>query len=217
MSADHMDQSGGRYPARLDIDYPEEGLNRTTTLFRIIMLIPIGIVISLLSSGYGNTFQVGDATWIVISTSGFLFGPTLLMLLFRRKYPRWWFDWNLELMRFSTRVGAYFLLMRDEYPSTDEEQAVHLELDYPDAEQDLNRWLPLVKWLLAIPHYIVLTGLALIATVLLVAAWFAILFTGRYPRGIFRYMLGVNRWSLRVAAYMWLLTTDRYPPFSFGE
>ena len=156
-------------------------------------------------------------TWIVISTSGFLFGPTLLMLLFRRKYPRWWFDWNLELMRFSTRVGAYFVLMRDEYPSTDEEQAVHLELDYPDAEQDLNRWLPLVKWLLAIPHYIVLTGLALIATVLLVAAWFAILFTGRYPRGIFRYMLGVNRWSLRVAAYMWLLTTDRYPSFSFEE
>ena len=135
MSADHMDQSGGRYPARLDIDYPEEGLNRVTTLFRIIMLIPIGIVISLLSSGYGNVYQIGDATWIVVSSGGFLFGPTLLMLLFRRKYPRWWFDWNLELMRFSTRVGAYFLLMRDEYPSTDEEQAVHLELDYPDAEQ----------------------------------------------------------------------------------
>ena len=212
VSADYTDQPGGRYPARLDIDYPEEGLNRVTTLFRIILLIPIGIVISLLSGGYGN-----DAIWSVISSSGFLLGPTLLMLLFRRKYPRWWFDWNLELMRFSTRVGAYFLLMRDEYPSTDEEQAVHLELDYPDAERDLNRWLPLVKWLLAIPHYIVLSFLAVIATVLLVLAWFAILFTGRYPRGIFRYMLGVSRWALRVQAYVWLLTTDRYPPFSFEE
>ena len=217
MSADHMDQSGGRYPARLDIDYPEEGLNRTTTLFRIILLIPIFVLAAVLTGGYRNPDQAGETMMIVFSSGGFLFAPTLLMLVFRRKYPRWWFDWNLELMRFSTRVGAYFVLMRDEYPSTDEEQAVHLELDYPDAEQDLNRWLPLVKWLLAIPHYIVLTGLGIIATVLLVAAWFAILFTGRYPRGIFRYMLGVNRWSLRVAAYMWLLTTDRYPSFSFEE
>ena len=217
MSADYIDQSGARYPARLDIDCPEEGLNRVTTLFRIIMLIPVGIVISLLTSGYGNIYEIGDATWIVISSGGFLFGPTLLMLLFRRTYPRWWFDWNLELMRFSTRVGAYFLLMRDEYPSTDKEQAVHLELDYPEAERDLNRWLPLVKWLLAIPHYIVLTLLGVIAMLLLVVAWFAIVFTGRYPRWIFRFMLGVNRWSLRVTAYMWLLTTDRYPPFSFEE
>ena len=217
MSADYTDQPGGRYPARLDIDYPEDGLNRTTTLFRIIMLIPIGIVISLLGGGYGNTSQAGNAGWLLISASGILFVPTLLMLLFRRKYPRWWFDWNLELMRFSTRVGAYFLLMRDEYPSTDEEQAVHLELDYPDAEQDLNRWLPLVKWLLAIPHYIVLTLLGVIAMLLLVVAWFAIVFAGRYPRGIFRYMLGVSRWALRVEAYVWLLTTDRYPPFSFEE
>ena len=217
MSADYMNQPGAPYPARLDIDYPEEGLSRLTTLFRIITLIPIGIVLSLLGGGYGNIYQVAEGTWIVVSTSGFLFAPTLLMLLFRRKYPRWWFDWNLELSRFSTRVTAYFLLMRDEYPSTDEEQAVHVDLDYPDAERDLNRWLPLVKWLLAIPHYVVLTVLGLIALVLLVVAWFAILFTGRYPRGIFGFMVGLNRWGLRVAAYMWLLTTDRYPPFRFEE
>ena len=217
MSADYMNQPGAPYPARLDIDYPEEGLSRLTTLFRIIMLIPIGIVLSLLGGGYGNIYQVAEGTWIVVSTSGFLFAPTLLMLLFRHKYPRWWFDWNLELSRFSTRVTAYFLLMRDEYPSTDEEQAVHVDLDYPDAERDLNRWLPLVKWLLAIPHYVVLTILGLIALVLLVVAWFAILFTGRYPRGIFGFMVGLNRWGLRVAAYMWLLTTDRYPPFRFEE
>ena len=217
MSADYMDQSQASYPARLDIDYPDEGLSRASTLFRIILVIPIFVVIALLGSGGSGAQQIGEATWITVSTSGFLFGPTLLMLLFRRKYPRWWFDWNLELSRFSTRVTAYFLLMRDEYPSTDEEQAVRLELDYPDAERDLNRWLPLIKWLLAVPHYIVLTILGIIAMVLLVAAWFAILFTGRYPRGIFRYMVGVNRWALRVAAYVWLLTTDRYPPFSFEE
>ncbi len=205
------------YPARLDVEYPEEGLNRLTTLFRIIMLIPIGVVIALLGSGGSGAQQVGDATWITVSTSGFLLGPTVLMLLFRRKYPRWWFDWNLELQRFSMRVGVYFLLLRDEYPSTDEEQAVHLELDYPDAGQDLNRWLPLVKWLLAIPHYIVLAILWTVATVLLVIAWFAILFTGRYPRGLFRFMVGLSRWTLRVTAYMWLLTTDRYPPFSFED
>ncbi|MXZ63207.1 MAG: DUF4389 domain-containing protein [Chloroflexi bacterium] len=212
-----MDASSVPYPARLDIDYPEEGLSRLTTLFRIILVIPIVVVIGLLGGGAPNTQQVGEATWIVVSSGGFLFAPTLLMLLFRRKYPRWWFDWNLELYRFSTRVSAYFLLMRDEYPSTDEEQAVHLELDYPDAERDLNRWLPLIKWLLAIPHYIVLTIFAIVAMVLLVVVWFAILFTGRYPRGLFRFMVDLHRWGLRVAAYMWLLTTDRYPPFSFEE
>ena len=214
MSADYMDASSVPYPARLDIDYPEEGLSRLTTLFRIILVIPIVVVIGLLGGGAPNTQQVGEATWIVVSSGGFLFAPTLLMLLFRRKYPRWWFAWTLELYRFSTRVSAYFLLMRDEYPSTDEEQAVHLELDYPDAERDLNRWLPLIKWLLAIPHYIVLTIFAIVAMVLLVVVWFAILFTGRYPRGLFRFMVDLHRWGLRVAAYMWLLTTDRYPPFS---
>ena len=217
MSADYMSQPGAPYPARLDIDYPEQGLSRLSTLFRAILVIPIFVVIGLLGGGAPNTQQLGEATWITVSTGGFLFGPTLLMLLFQRKYPRWWFDWNLELTRFTTRVTAYFLLMRDEYPSTDEEQAVRVDLDYPDAERDLNRWLPLVKWLLAIPHYIALAILWLIAMVLLVVAWFAILFTGRYPRGIFRFMVGLNRWGLRLGAYMWLLTTDRYPPFSFEE
>ena len=218
MSADHMDESGARSPARLDIDYPEEGLNRVTTLFRLILAIPIVVVLVVLTGGGGpNTQQFDEILMAVASVGGVVFLPVLLMIVFRRKYPRWWFDWNLELTRFSTRVVAYFLLLRDEYPSTDEEQAVHLELDYPDAERDLNRWLPLVKWLLAIPHYIVLTFLGIIAMVLLVLAWFAILFTGRYPRGMFGFVLGVGRWALRVQAYAILLTTDRYPPFSFEE
>jgi hypothetical protein len=139
--------------------------------------------------------------------------PVVLMLLFRRKYPGWWFNWNLELTRFGTRVGAYLALLDDTYPSTDEEQSVHLAIETPDGAT-LSRWLPLVKWLLAIPHYIVLFLLGIAAFFVTIFAWFAILFTGRYPRGAFGFVVGVFRWSLRVSAYAFLLTTDRYPPFS---
>ncbi len=205
-----MQQPGDTYPARLDVDYPEEGLDRVRTAFRIVLLIPIVILAGLVSGGFVNA-DTGDWAWL--GGGGALFLPTLLMLLFRRKYPRWWFDWHLELWRFSNRVGAYVLLLRDEYPSTDETQAVHLDVDYPDAEADLNRFLPIVKWLLAIPHYIVLAVLWVVAIVVTVLAWFAILITGRYPRPMFNFVVGVARWSLRVEAYMWLLTTDRYPPF----
>ena len=204
------------YPARLAIDYPEDGLNRLTTAFRLFMMIPIGVVAALLTGYAGDRepAEAGEGARIVIATGGFLFLPALLMILFRRKYPRWWFDWNLELSRFSARIGAYFLLLRDEYPSTDEHQTVHLDLDYPDAAHDLNRWLPLVKWLLAIPHYVVLLALGVIILILVIVAWFAILVTGRYPRGIFDFVVGVSRWQWRVQAYVFLLATDRYPPFS---
>ncbi|WP_419933232.1 DUF4389 domain-containing protein [Candidatus Poriferisodalis sp.] len=202
------------YPARLDVEYPEGGLSRAKTFFRIILVIPIAIVAGLVSGSIASNWDPGQTNAAAVVTAGGLFGPTLLMLLFRRKYPRWWFDWNLELTRFSARVNAYLSMMRDEYPSTDEEQAVALDLDYPDAGRDLKRWLPLVKWLLAIPHYIVLAVLAVAAIICVVIAWFAILFTGRYPRGLFDFVLGVHRWGLRVGAYMWLLITDRYPPFS---
>ena len=187
------------YAARLSIEYPDRPLDRLSTFLRIIYVIPIAIVAALLSSHTG---------W-----AGVLFAPVLLMILFRRKYPRWWFDFNLQLSRFSTRVGAYMAFMSDTYPSTDEEQYVHLELDYPDAGRDLNRWLPLVKWLLAIPHFIVLVFLSIGALLAGIGAWFVILFTGRYPRGIFDYIEGVMRWWLRVEAYAVLLITDEYPPF----
>ena len=203
-----------KYPVSLSIDYPER-LNRLTTFFRLFTVIPIAIVLSLIVS-LGSRGD-GDGGLSFGYAAGFVFLPTLLMLLFRRKYPRWWFDWNLALTKFSTRVSTYFLLLRDEYPSTDEEQAVHIDIPYPDAQKDLNRWLPLVKWFLAIPHYIVLWFLGIAAFVCVVIAWFAILFTGRYPRGLFDFVVGVFRWSLRVAAYAFLLTTDRYPPFSLGE
>jgi hypothetical protein len=186
-------QSAAAYPARLEIDYPER-LGRLTSFFRPITLIPIGIVIGLLSSS--------------------VMGATALMIVFRRRYPRWWFDFSRELARFSTRVGAYAMLLTDTYPSTEDEQGVHLELDYPDAQHDLNRFLPLFKWLLAIPHFIVLWFLGVFALVAVVIAWFAILVTGRYPRALFDYVTGVFRWALRVQAYAGLFITDRYPPFS---
>lgn len=205
------------YPARLDIDYPEEGLSRIKTLFRIVLIIPIFILAGLVTgqvgvNGLGNG-PIGGNLWLWLTVSG-LFLPTVLMILFRQKYPRWWFDWNLEVTRFSTRVWAYMLLLREEYPSTEEQQAIHLELDYPDATRDLNRGLPIVKWILAIPHYISIIILSIPALLSVIVAWFAIIFTGRYPRTLFDFVVGLNRWSLRVSAYMWLLTTDRYPPFS---
>jgi hypothetical protein len=201
------------YPATLAIDYPDRSLNRLTTFFRIFTLIPIAIILALVSGGSIDWSGMNGWTWFY-AVGGTLFLPVLLMILFRQKYPKWWFDWNIALVKFSTRVGAYIGLLTDVYPSTDEEQSVHIEIPYPDVRKDLNRWLPLVKWFLAIPHYIILAFLGIAVVVSVVIAWFAILFTGRYPRGFFDFVVGVTRWSLRVAAYAVLLTTDRYPLFS---
>jgi len=206
------------YPARLQVDYREEH-NRVTTLFRLILVIPIGIVLTALTAGVTNTVNT-ERGEVVRTTSGGiaagLFAVTLLMIVFRQRYPRWWFDFALELTRFSARVGAYVALLTDQYPSTVEEQSVHLDVDYPDVERDLNRWLPLVKWLLAIPHYLILIVLSVGGFFAVVIAWFAILFTGRYPRGLFDFVVGISRWWLRVEAYAILLVSDRYPPFSLG-
>ena len=200
------------FPATLEIDYPDRELDRLTTVFRLFTIIPIAVILALLTRG---TVHAGAANHVV-GSGGIVFLATVLMLLFRQKYPRWWFDWNLALTRFSTRVAVYLALLRDEYPSTDDEQAVHLQIPYPDARQELNRWLPLVKWFLAIPHYVVLWFLSIAVFFCVIIAWFAILFTGRYPRSLFDFVVGVFRWWLRVAAYAFLLTTDRYPPFSTG-
>jgi len=201
------------YPLTFSVDYPDRPLNRLTTGLRFIWIIPIGVIAGLLGSGTLSAEGTGYSwSW---AAGGVLVLPVLLMILFRQKYPRWWFDWNLNLSRFLARVAAYAQLLRDEYPSTDEEQAVHLDFAYPDAQQ-LNRWLPLVKWFLAIPHWIVLYFLWIGAVVCIVIAWFAILFTGKYPRSLFDYVVGVNRWTQRVGAYAFLLITDEYPPFSLS-
>jgi hypothetical protein len=201
------------YPIQFSVDYPERPLNRLTTFFRLIVAIPILVVLGTVA---GGSYQAGGRNGmsvVVAGVGGLLFLGPLLMILFRQKYPRWWFDWNLELLRFSNRVAAYLALMDDRSPSTDEEQSVHLDFPYPDVPSELNRWLPLVKWFLAIPHYVVLFFLEIAALLVVVVAWFAILFTGRYPRGLFDFVEGVIRWQNRVVAYAFVLVTDRYPPF----
>jgi hypothetical protein len=201
--------SSASYAARLTVDYPER-LDRLTTFFRMIWILPVAFVLSLVSvtgDGARSGGAVLGGLWVAIA----------LMIAVRMLYPRWWFDFARELTRFGARVGAYFALLTDRFPSTVDEQSVHLEIDYPDVQRDLNRWLPLVKWILAIPHYVVLVLLIIGAIVAIVIAWFAILITGRYPRPLFDYVVGVGRWSLRVNAYAFLLVTDRYPPFSLGD
>jgi len=207
-----MPEASTTYPVNLSIDYPDRNLNRLTTFFRIFTAIPILIIIGFLTNSTSGA--EGESSYMALAI---IFLPLVLMILFRQKYPKWWFDWNVALTKFGTRVGAYIGLLTDVYPSTDEEQVVHIEIPYPDVKNELNRWLPLVKWLLAIPHFIALLFLY-IATIICVAiAWFAILFTGRYPRDLFNFVVGVARWSLRVDAYVSLLVTDRYPPFSLDS
>jgi hypothetical protein len=206
-------QAESQYPVQFSVEYPDRELNRLTTFFRIFTIIPIAIVLLAVSGGSSFSWA-GDETYALgAGAGGILFLAPLLLILFRQKYPRWWFDWNLNLARFENRVFAYLLLLRDDYPSTDDEQAVRLDFPYPNARDDLNRWLPLVKWLLAIPHYVVLFFLAIAALVCVVISWFAILFTGRYPRGFFDFIVGVMRWGNRVQGYALVLITDRYPPF----
>ena len=214
------------YAARLEIDYPEK-LDRLTTFFRILWLIPIAIILGLIT-GVGKTItntvfvnQAGEVIRTTQQTAGGLViglvSATALMILFRQIYPRWWFDFSRELTRFEARVGAYAALLTDRYPSTVDEQSVHLEIDYPNVKTDLNRWYPLVKWLLVIPHYFVLFFLSIASVFAMILAWFAILVTGRYPQGLFDFNVGVSRWWLRVQAYAFLLVTDRYPPFSLAS
>jgi hypothetical protein len=213
-----VDSAPSTYPARLSVDYLDQH-NRVTTLFRLILCIPIVIVIAILSSDTTQTAYNRSGEAVSHSSGGIasgLFLATLVMIVFRQRYPRWWFDFAREFARFGARVGAYITLLTDKYPSTEDEQSVHLEIDYPDVQRDLNRWLPLVKWLLAIPHYIILIVLSIGAVFAVVIAWFAILLTGRYPRVLFDFVVGVGRWWLRVEAYAFLLVTDRYPPFSLG-
>ena len=200
------------YPVQFSVDYPDRRLSRLSTALRIFWVIPIVIVLGTVS---GQTWQAtySSGETVAVGAGGALFLGPLLMIMFRQKYPRWWFDWNLELQRFVNRVWTYLVLVNDNYPSTDDHQWVRLDYPYPDAAADLNRWLPLVKWLLAIPHYIVLFFLDIAAFFVVIAAWFAILFTGRYPRGMFSFVEGVFRWHNRVVGYALTLVTDRYPPF----
>jgi hypothetical protein len=208
-----MEVEKAPYPVQLWVDYPDRPLDRLTTFFRLFTAIPILIVLGGVSGGTWQWTSNGHTTAVAAGAGGLLAFAPLLMIVFRQKYPRWWFDWNLELLRFSNRVTVYLALMDDRYPATDQQQSLHLDYPYPDVPRDLNRWLPLVKWLLAIPHYVVLFFLSIGAFLVVIAAWFAILFTGRYPKDMFDFVVGVIRWYNRVIGYAMVLVTDRYPPF----
>ena len=210
-----MKEEDSNKPIILNIDYPDRELNRLTTFFRLIVAIPILIILGALS---GAPFVWEQGPWQLewASAHALVVGPTVLMIVFRRKYPRWWFDWNLNLSRFGVRVFSFMALLTDVYPSTDDEQGVHLQINYPDVEKDLNRWMPRIKWFLAIPHYILLFFINTAALMVVIIVWFAILFTGRYPKNLFDFVVSVFRWNLRVLAYVALLVTDKYPPFNFS-
>ena len=213
------DSAASPYPVNLTVDYPEGPRNRVTVLFRAILAIPVVLLLELFVQYSSSSSSTSDFGGLQTATAlgGFIFLPTLLLLLFRHRYPRWWFDFNVQLLAFVNRVGIYIYLLRDEYPSTEDRQALNLRVVYPNAKEELSRGLPLIKWLLVIPHYIVLFFLGIGLLVVTIIAWFAILFTGRYPRGLFDYTVGVMRWSTRVSCYAILLTTDKYPPFRLGE
>ena len=187
------------YPVNLKIDYPESS-DRLTAVFRLILVIPIVIILALIST-YAEALSFAIA----------------MMILFKEKYPKWWFDWNMGITRFAYRIAAYVFLIRDEYPSTDDDQSVHLTVPYPDVKKDLKRWMPLVKWILAIPHVIVLFVIFLGVLICTIYALFAIVVTGKYPKLIFDFIEGFLRWTLRVSAFALLLTTDQYPPFRLKE
>ena len=206
---------GVPYPVEFSVEYPDRDLNRLTTFFRLFTVIPIAIVAAVIVEGGYAEYSYLNFVYLAGAGIGLVGLPTGLMILFRKKYPRWWFDWNLELMRFVARISVYGSLMDDRYPSTDEQQSVRLDFPYPDVERDLGRWMPVFKWLLLIPHYVMLTLLFIGAFFAVVFAWFAILFTGRYPRSLFELVEGVHRWYYRVMAYGFALATDRYPPFGF--
>jgi Domain of unknown function (DUF4389) len=204
------------YPVRFSVDYPDRALNRTTTALRVVAALPILAVLAAISGGSWQWTRNSGSTSAAVGAGGLLcFGP-LLMIVFRKKYPRWWFDFNLELQRFTNRVWVYLALMDDKYPSTTDQQSVHLEYDYPDAARNLNRWMPLVKWFLAVPHYVLLVVLNAVALVGVIVAWFAIVVSGRYPRSIFGFVAGVFRWNNRVIGYAFTLVTDEYPPFTLS-
>ncbi len=201
------------YPVAFDVEYPTDKRNRVTVLFRGVLAIPVILLLEMFINS-SSAYSGDSSSQAAVTVGGFLFLPTLLLLLFRHRYPRWWFDFNVNLLGFTMRVLMYVYLLRDEYPSTEDRQALDLMVVYPDAKRDLSRALPLVKWFLAIPHYFIIffLGIAVLAVTLI--AWFAILLTGRYPRGLFEFTVGTLRWTTRVSAYAVLLTTDRYPPFS---
>ena len=177
-----------------DVAYPER-LSRWRIFVKWLLAIPHYFVL----------YFVGLAASVVAVIAFFA-------ILITGRYPRGMWDFSMLYLRWYANLNAYaVMLQRDEYPPFgDGPYPVRVHLDYPET---LSRWKIFVKWLLAIPHYLVLSVLGIALAFVVFVAFFAILITGKYHRGMFDFVAGVTRWTMRVNAYV-LLLTDRYPPFS---
>ena len=184
-----------------------ENRDRKSVLLRIFLVVPMAIFISAFTAWSGST----EASTFL---SGLLFLPVLLALVFRGIYPSYVLDFNRSLLALSTRVTAYILLLNDKYPSIEESEDV--KITFPDVEggAKLNRYLPLVKWLLAVPLYLVGLVYTIYGIAVLIFTWFTILFTGKMPAFSGEVLLGVTKYWNRVYGYAFLLVTDEYPSFS---
>ncbi len=198
------------YPVRFEAEYPEQ-LGRLSSAFRIILYIPVAIFLALVGGQAFSYSDFGDATTTSVAGGGGIILAIWATVIVRQYVPHWLFDFQVALMRFQARAYGYLALLTDRFPAFEGEYPINFEVRYPDK---LSRWkVAIWKIITSIPHIIILIFLFLAAFVVIVIAWFAILFTGRYPQGLHTFVAGVFRWSLRVQAYF-LSLTDDYPPFS---
>jgi len=192
-----MGMAAPAYPVTFNVEYPER-LSRWLIFVKWLLAIPHFLILGV----FGYLVQLTTfISWFAI--------------LFTARYPRSLFGLAVMYFRWNARVTAYVALLRDEYPpfgGSSPEYPVRFDVEYPEK---LSRLLIFVKWLLAIPHILILGLLGILGIVVYVIGWFAILFTGRFPRSLFDFLVGIGRWSLRVNAYYWLMR-DEYPPFSLS-
>ena len=191
------------------IDVTLTDRNRVTALFRLVLVVPIAIFVA----SFAPSIADSESSDLNALFTGFLALPVVLALVFRQVYPSYLLAFNEALLSLQTRVNAYVFLLTDEYPSIEENDVVSVTFPEVDAKA-LNRYLPLVKWLLAIPLYIVGIAYIVYGAFLTLFAWFSILFTGNFPEFCAEGIVGVIAYWNRVAGYALVLVTDEYPTFS---
>jgi len=188
---------------QIDVTLTER--NRVTALFRLILVVPMAIFVASFAPAWSNNTD----SWSV----GLLVFPVALTLVFRQVYPSYLLTFNEALLSLQTRVDAYVLLLTDEYPSIEENDVVSVTFPEVDAKA-LSRWLPLIKWFIAIPLYLLGVAYIIYAAFLTLFAWFSILFTGNFPEFCAEGIVGVIAYWNRVVGYALVLVTDEYPTFS---
>ena len=193
---------------KTEIQIKHKDRNRTTVFWRGILAFPVVIFVAAFAQSTFSESENGAA-----GTAGLIVLPTLLALLFRGKYPSYVLTFNHALIELSTRLAAYVLILNDKYPSIESNSKVSVVFPDVDGGKKLNRWLLLVKWILALPHYIVGIVYLLISLVVTVIAWVQTSITGKYPRWAGEIVFGTIAYWNRVQGYMLLLVTDKYPSF----